>query len=62
MSLMKLLKFKTWETGAFQYASFGNASFPNEALGYSCLWSKCFMEFLIQKNFTYGFIILVDIY
>ena len=25
---------------AFQNASFGNPSFPNEALGYSCLWAK----------------------
>ena len=39
MSLMKLLKFKTWETGAFQYASFGNASFPNGNEDYSCLWA-----------------------
>ena len=26
---------------AFLNASFGTASFPNEALGQSCLWAQC---------------------
>ena len=29
------------ESEAFQNALFGSASFPNEALGYSCLWAMC---------------------
>ena len=41
------------ENETFQTAPFGNASFPNEALSYSCLWAMS----IIPDEVSFIFII-----